>query len=302
MTKIAPGARRTAGVLFAAAALLLLSREAAAQLVQFLTPEVADRRVVLRWNRAPGDTLSSAARRNCSAICGECCEEFRFGGYQIWKGLTNDPGSMVLVRSYSLFDTTWTFRGTERIFVDPDSVSVRGCGGIPGLDEDFCDPLTGRAIPPFNGFKYWYAVTWYDSKVDSIGGRARVREVDRQTREEGILASPVQPAALPASEAPLLGRVHVIPNPYDPSDEFGRQQFGTEERVQFVNLPSPGRVKIFTIAGDLIRELLNDDDDGALDWDLKNADGEDVVPGVYMYVAETGDGAQRRNGHFVIIR
>jgi hypothetical protein len=302
MMRILHWSRRSAGVLLAGAALFFGANDAAAQLVQFFPPEVADRRVVLRWNPAPGDTLSAAARRNCRALCGECCEDVHFGGYQIWKGVTGDPASMVLVRSYALFDSTWTFRGNERVFVDPDSASVRGCGGIPGLDEDFCDPLTGKAIAPFNGFKYWYAVTWFDSKVDSIGGRARVREIERQGREQGILASPVQPAALPSSEAPLLGRVHVIPNPYDPSDEFGRQQFGTEERVQFVNLPSPGRIKIYTIAGDLIRELLNDDDDGAIDWDLKNADGEDVVPGVYMFVAETGDGSQRRNGHFVIIR
>jgi hypothetical protein len=302
MMRIVSCTRRMAAVLFAAAALVGTASESGAQLVQFLQPEVADRRVVLRWNRAPGDTVTGASRRNCRTLCGECCEEVRFGGYQIWKGLTADPAAMVLVRSYSLFDSTWTFRGNERVFVDPDSASVRGCGGIPGLDEDFCDPLTGKALPPFNGFKYWYAVTWFDSRVDSIGGRGRVREFDRQSRDEGILAEPVQPAALPAGEAPLLGRVHVIPNPYDPSDEFGRQQFGAEERIQFVNLPSPGRIKIFSIAGDLIRELLNDDADGALDWDLKNADGEDVVPGVYMYVAETGDGNQRRNGHFVIIR
>lgn len=302
MTELVLWSRRAAAIVLAAAALLLPTRDACAQAVRFFEPEVADRRVILRWNAAPGDTLSGAQRKNCRLICGECCKEFRFGGYQIWKGLSNDPASMVLVRSYSLFDTTWTFRTSERVFVDPDSASVRGCGGIPGLETDFCDPLTGRAIPPFNGFKYWYAVTWYDSRVDSIGGRARVREVDRQSRVEGLLTSPVQPAALPTTEAPLLGRVHVVPNPYDPSDEFGRQQFGNEERIQFVNLPSPGRVKIFTIAGDLIRELLNDDADGAMDWDLRNANGEDVVPGVYMFVAETVDGRQRRNGHFVIIR
>ncbi|TPW09952.1 MAG: hypothetical protein FD129_2040, partial [bacterium] len=96
--------------------------------------------------------------------------------------------------------------------------------------------------------------------------------------------------------------VRVVPNPFDPSDEAGRLSFRGEPRIQFINLPSPARVKIFTIAGDLIRTLENDDTDGTIDWNLKNADGRDVAPGVYMYVAETGDGGQRRNGHFVIIR
>jgi hypothetical protein len=275
---------------------------AMAQDVVFETPVVGDRRVILRWNKAPGDTFTADERARCKVICGECCESRAFGGYQIWRGSSADTTKLVLVRTYSVFDTTWTFVGDERVFSDPDSVLIRGCGGTPGLDPDFCDPLTGRAVAPFNGFPYWYSVSWFDSEIDTVGVVGRVYEHTRQDRGTGLRAEPVQPAAPSVTSAPVLGNVRVVPNPYDPSDPANRLTFRGEERIQFIHLPSPSRVKIYTISGDLIQELENNDSDDAIDWNLRNADGRDVVPGIYMYVAETADGSQRRNGHFVIIR
>lgn len=275
--------------------------EARAQALEFLTPEAGNRRVTLRWTAVPSDTLDAMERVNCKAMCGDCCRDFKFGGYQIWRGSSEDTTKLVLLRTYSILDSTWTFVGENREFVDPDSVKIRGCGGTPGFDLDQCDPLTGRAIAPFNGFQYWYAISWYESAVDTVGA-PRIKERVVQDRGTGILDESVMPSSRSTTESPVLGDVHVVPNPYDPSDDAGKQSFRGEERIQFVNLPSPARVKIFTIAGDLVQTLENDDSNGSIDWNLKNAAGKDVVAGIYMYVAETGDGSQRRNGHFVIIR
>jgi hypothetical protein len=281
-----------------------------AQDVQFLTPEVGDRRVTLRWNRAPSDIGSPGDRKRCKEICGSCCREPRFGGYQIWRSTTPDPAGMVLLRTYSVLDTTWHFSGDERIFVDPDSIIVRACGGIPGLGDQDCVPLdeenqsgtTGKATPPFNGFEYYYAVTWYESVIDTVGGVPRVQETEMQSRAEGIMDEPVQPTSTCSSTTPLLGRVTVVPNPYDPSDEFHRASFGSLNKVQFTNLPCPATVRVFTIAGDHVVTLENEQGRGSLDWDLKNGNGDDVVGGIYMFVVETRGASQRRSGHFVIIR
>lgn len=280
----------------------MTSVEVQAQALQFLAPEPGDRRVKLQWNAVPGDTFSVGERASCKDLCGDCCFDFKFGGYQIWRGSSDDTTQLVLMRTYSVLDSTWTFVGDTREFSDPDSVIIRGCGGTPGLDLDRCDPLTGRAIAPFNGFRYWYAISWFQSAVDTVGGSARIKERIIQDRGTGLRAESIMPSGRGVTTSPLLGSVRVVPNPYDPSDEASRQSFRGEERIQFINLPSPARVKIFTISGDLIQTLDNNDANGSVDWNLKNADGRDVVPGVYMYVAETGDGSQRRNGHFVIIR
>ena len=281
---------------------LATAGELRAQGLQFLTPEPNDRRIVLRWNPVAGDTFVARDRRRCKTLCGECCEEFKFGGYQIWRGSSDDTTKLILLRTYAILDSTWSFVGNQRVFSDPDSIPIRGCGGTPGLDLDACDPLTGRAVAPFNGFQYWYAISWFESAVDTVGGVARVKERVIQDRGTGLRLDSIRPSGRAVTASPMLGGVRVVPNPFDPSDEANRLSFRGEARIQFINLPSPARVKIFTISGDLIQTLENDDSDGSIDWDLKNADGRDVVPGVYMFVAETGDGGQRRNGHFVIIR
>ncbi len=276
-------------------------REVQAQVLEFMTPQVGDRQVTLRWTAVPSDTLSAAARNDCKAVCGTCCSDYQFGGYQIWRGSSDDTTKLVLMRTYSIFDSTWTFIGENREFSDPDSVIIRGCGGTPGFDTDRCDPLTGRALGPFNGFRYWYAISWFESAVDTVGG-PRVKDRIVQDRGTGLRDEPVMPSGRPVAVSPVLGNVRVVPNPYDPSDEATRQSYRGDARIQFINLPSPARVKIFTIAGDLVQTLQNDDLNGSIDWNLQNAEGRDVVPGIYLYVAETGDGSQSRNGHFVIIR
>jgi hypothetical protein len=290
---------------------------AAAQIVQFETPEVGNRRVVLRWDPVPGDTLDAEARRECKEpcralpdstaeqqaireACFAVCNQRLFGGYQIWRSSPEDTSRMVLLRTYSVFDSTWTFVGNERAFIDPDSVIVRGCGE-PFPDPD-CNPTTGKAVAPFNGFPYYYAITWFESQPVTIAGGERISEFEMQSRAQGRLVQPVQPSALCVTTSPLLGNVGVVPNPFNPNDAFQRSSFGSENRVQFVNLPCPATIRIYSVAGDLIHTLENTDNDASVDWNLKNGDGRDVVGGIYMFLVEAAGGSQTRSGHFVIIR
>lgn len=281
-----------------------------AQTVAFYPPEAGNRRVTLRWNPAPGDTLDARIRRSCldsllvrctkPAFCAWCGER-NFGGYQIWRSTSPDPGSMVLLRTYSVFDSTWQFDGPDRVFVDPDSIIVRGCAGIP---DPFlpCDPLRGTAIAPFNGFPYYYAVTWFDSRAVAISGGVRIEEVEVQDRAAGAAPEPVRPSAPAVTASPLLAQVAVVPNPFNLRDAFRRSSFAGESRVQFINLPGGASINIYSVAGDLVRTLDNDEEDGSTDWDLKNGDGDDVVGGIYLYVVSAAGGTQTRSGHFVIIR
>lgn len=269
---------------------------AGAEALKFNLPvELADRKVILRWNRAPGDTLTPDERLNDRSRL--------FGGYQVWRSTFDDPEHFELLRTYSLFDTTWTFAGTERIFADADSILARGCTGVPPAGGGFtCDPITGRAIAPFNGFFYYYALTWFEARVDIVGGSQRVQVFQMQTPGQGRLETPVEPAAHGVSRAPLLGKVHVVPNPFNPSDRAKRLQFGDENRVSFVGLPSPATVRIFTAAGDLVQVLENQDGNDTADWDLRNGNGDDVVGGLYLFQVDASNGALTKTGHFVIIR
>jgi hypothetical protein len=74
----------------------------------------------------------------------------------------------------------------------------------------------------------------------------------------------------------------------------------------------PWTLRIFTIAGDLVTTIHDDDlqpngrpqqespDDGQASWDLLSRNGQDVVSGIYLYSVEAPAFSTR--GKFVIIR
>jgi hypothetical protein len=59
--------------------------------------------------------------------------------------------------------------------------------------------------------------------------------------------------------------------------------------VHFVNLPAQSRIRVYTLAGDLVRVLEHNDPVHDFErWDLRNASGQPVVSGIYMYRVESG--------------
>ena len=96
-----------------------------------------------------------------------------------------------------------------------------------------------------------------------------------------------------------LQGVAVVPNPYRGHERWDQPGAG---RIQFQNLPAVVKVRIFTVAGDLVRELdKTDATSGNLDWDLKNADAHEVASGIYLFRITSSQGYEQK-GHFVVIR
>ena len=105
--------------------------------------------------------------------------------------------------------------------------------------------------------------------------------------------------------------IYVVPNPatresmaawaLDPTNE---DPSGT--KVEFRHLPrATGVIRIYTLAGDLVKELPFDSRRGVgtMKWDLVSRNGQDVTSGVYLYSVEV-DGGQidRKIGKFTVIR
>ncbi|MDD8017455.1 MAG: hypothetical protein PHP42_03695 [Bacteroidota bacterium] len=86
-----------------------------------------------------------------------------------------------------------------------------------------------------------------------------------------------------------LSKIHVVPNPYigtakwEPRTLF--QSGRGERRISFVNLPQKCTVRIYTVAGALVKTLTKDSapGDGALTWNLVSEDGMDIAYGLYVY-------------------
>lgn len=92
----------------------------------------------------------------------------------------------------------------------------------------------------------------------------------------------------------LFGKVNVFPNPlfaYNPATSYSSAFSPDEPFVTFSNLPENVEIRIYTVAGSLIR-ILNESDkrDGStspfLQWDLKNESGRRVASGMYMAVVK----------------
>jgi len=220
-----------------------------------------------------------------------------FAGYQVWRALAESPDDFVLLRTYNLLDSTWTFVGDERVFDDPDSIIARG-----GLPPDERNDTEVDVPGPFNGFTYLYSVTWFNAVVDATVFPFRVTQFDSLQGEGGLVSPPVRPSQVARESHPLLSEVRVVPNPYNPAANFGQQVFPGAPRVQFVNLPPKALIRIFTTSGDEVRAIEKAENAGvdAVDWDLKNANGRDVASGIYVFTVESG--GEKITGHFVVAR
>ena len=74
-------------------------------------------------------------------------------------------------------------------------------------------------------------------------------------------------------------------------------------RIWFTNLPARCTIKIFTVAGDLVRTLRHDDPaEGKQAWDVLSEYGRAIASGLYIYVVENLDTGEIQRGKLVIIK
>ena len=107
----------------------------------------------------------------------------------------------------------------------------------------------------------------------------------------------------------FMEKVAVIPNPYvvassyevPPPSVFSAGR--GERRIYFINLPPKCTIKIYTLAGELIREIKHDGTllNGTEPWDLLSSEGLEISYGVYIYHVDAGEYGQKI-GKFAIIK
>jgi len=87
---------------------------------------------------------------------------------------------------------------------------------------------------------------------------------------------------------PALNSARVYPVPWQPgsSGKFGSANVaGCGSGLIFDNLTSEGTIRIYTIPGDLVRDIFyTSADNGCKAWDGKNASGRNVASGVYIAI------------------
>jgi len=83
-----------------------------------------------------------------------------------------------------------------------------------------------------------------------------------------------------------------VPNPYIAAARWERRNLNQtgrgERKINFINLPAECVIKINTVSGDLVKELVKEysPTNGSLEWNLVSEDGMDVASGLYIYHVE----------------
>lgn len=280
-----------------------------------------DKKVVLQW-----DNSSEIVPDPLSA-------KLRFEGYRIWKAANwkrpvgevgpstdlwmlmgdfayhpidslgaNSPKYLGNTRewgeniAYVICDTSLAYYDSDTLALpgeegeEPDTVIVHH---YPVGRYTFTDPNV------INGMIYFYSITPYAKWFDT----ASQEWIEIQTQP----AATENIAIIPRANAQdKLGKVTVVPNPYVGAAAWDLTPSDTDPtgtKIGFFGLPKcKSTLRIFSLSGDLIREMAHDgsDGNGTIYWNMVTRNGQDVVSGVYLFSVESDWGTYV--GKFVIIR
>jgi len=151
------------------------------------------------------------------------------------------------------------------------------------------------------GVPYYYTVTSFDSGREPDPPTPAISSLE--SGKSNYKKDPVG-AEVPIyvntekTEGYDLSKVTVAPNPYLGSVEWERQY---ENRIQFMNLPGSCRILIYTLSGDLVRDIDHKDGSGDEYWNLFSRKEQEVVSGLYIYKIETDNG-DYKVGKLMILR
>jgi hypothetical protein len=179
----------------------------------------------------------------------------------------------------------WTmpgWRGAEKIAKDELSSFTLGKVGFKFKGSPRFQ-FVGRpcALPPADG-TIWTIPTFYQ---EDIGLRIPL------SPEDGAKITITAPEFL---DDYSLDDVNVVPNPYlimtpfDPSLDLRRG-------IRFTHLPSECTIRIYTLAGDLIKVIEHEttEPDGDEWWNLLTEYDQRPASGIYLYHVETPDGEEK---------
>lgn len=163
-------------------------------------------------------------------------------------------------------------------------------------------------------FKYYEYELTIDNLLPTVPYWINVTAFDYGSPRSGLAALETNPTLLPVVTYPLesIGNVleqdlevYVYPNPYRIDGEYRARGFegrGDVDRtpdrtrmIHFANLPPKCTIRIYSLDGDLIREIIHDMDPGDPlsnhdSWNLITRNTQLVVSGLYYWTVEDESG------------
>ena len=105
-----------------------------------------------------------------------------------------------------------------------------------------------------------------------------------------------------------MDNIRVVPNPYVATNVMEpavSNQFLNQRRsLMFTNVPAQALIKIFTISGVLVDEIVinNSPEKGVVHWDMLTREGLEIAAGMYLFHIEALATGDQKIGKFAVIK
>ncbi|MBC8385112.1 MAG: hypothetical protein H8E57_06300, partial [Candidatus Cloacimonetes bacterium] len=180
---------------------------------------------------------------------------------------------------------------------------------------------TSSILYPPKGIEYYVAVTAWDRGIPELSIPVLESARDADANMKVFFPGP--------TASSLMDNIHVVPNPYVGQSKFdGRRENDDKgdksRRLWFVDIPERCKIKIFTLAGDLVDEIDHEGNElediistskaasvdgyagvaasGIASWDLLSRNNQIIAPGIYLFSVKDLDSGDIKVGKFVIIK
>lgn len=97
-----------------------------------------------------------------------------------------------------------------------------------------------------------------------------------------------------------LAKINVVPNPYYAHSAYEKTRI--DNVIKIINLPVKCKIRIYTLAGTLIRTINKDNDQTYVNWDLKNDKNIGIASGLYIIHIDVPDVGERILKWFGVMR
>ncbi|MCX5792511.1 MAG: hypothetical protein NTY45_09935 [Elusimicrobia bacterium] len=139
---------------------------------------------------------------------------------------------------------------------------------------------------------------WRLDETNYLWVRQAGADINALAMEASLEVPHLSSYALMAVPDTNVSSVYAYPVPFSPNAGNTARYGDWTGLITFTNLPAFGKIRIYTITGDRVREL--DVVPPSMKWDVRNSGGEIVASGVYVW--EIVSGTNRKTGKLMVVK
>jgi hypothetical protein len=160
------------------------------------------------------------------------------------------------------------------------------------------------------GKSYYYAITAFDtgqanwpintSAIFPETGSNKVPPMESSiyASSNNAIRNGITPFLSTLTPKTNLAEVLVVPNPFVIREGYSSPN--ETDQIQFVNIPNPCTIRIYTVRGDLVKTIKVENEGGIIAWDQITDFGQFVESGIYIFHLDSPFG--KKIGKFAIVR